>query len=329
MGAPGGQHATAGLPPAWTPRAFCRWQSPVFRYLVVVDPDLPERAMAAFEHATGLGLCCHDQRRTLWPYLGPERFEHFNPVCALVKRNRMAACVAFCATGMRVHAGDRRGGVVKRCHAGVVELCLPVFIDERLEWILFAGARRAAPGLRPDIDDPDHSGRSGPWAPAVAGLATLDGDSASHQLELLRQLAARLVAWRQDLHSALPALASGALPPPPAARRTVILAWLAKHHPQGVRLGDLARQLGLSEDRASHAVKEACGETFVQLLTRVRLRTACGLLRFSDLPMREVALQSGYGTRAHFFAVFKADQGVTPEVYRRRASGRAAPEGSA
>jgi AraC-like DNA-binding protein len=319
----------AVLPRAWTRRGFCRWQSLVFRYGRDMDPDLPERAMAAFEHATGLGLSCHDQRRTLWPYLGPERFEHFNPVCSLVKRSRMAACVAFCATGMRMHAHDRRDGVVKRCHAGVVELSLPVFIDERLEWILFAGARRAAPALRPHVDDPDHSGRSGPWAPAVAGLAVLDDATAIHQLELLRQLAARLAAWRRELHSALPALASGALPAPPAARRTVILAWLAKHHPEGVRLGDLARQLGLSEDRASHAVKEACGETFVQLLTRVRLRTACGLLRFSDLPMREVARQSGYGTRAHFFAVFKAGQGITPEAYRRRASGPAAPGGSA
>jgi len=292
-----------------------RWRSPIFRYSESVDPDLPSRAMAAFEHATGLTVCFHDLRRSLWPYLGPERFEHTNPVCSLVKRSRMSACTAFCAIGMRTHATNLREGVVKRCHAGVVELALPVFIDERLEWILFAGLRRAAPRLVLDHDDPDTSGRSGPWAPAVAKLTAIDNTDAGHLLESLRQLAARLVAWRQELHQALPAVAAGASPP--ALRRTAILAWLAKHHGEPIRLADLAERLGLSEDRTSHAVKESCGETFVHLLTQVRLRTACGLLRFSDLPLREIARQSGFGTRAQFFAVFKAALATTPAAYRR------------
>lgn len=286
-----------------------------------MDPDLPSRAMAAFEHATGLTVCFHDLRRSLWPYLGPERFEHTNPVCSLVKRSRQAACTAFCATGMRNRAADLREGVIKRCHAGVVELALPVFIDERLEWILFAGLRRAAPRLVPDHEDPDTSGRSGPWAPAVARLATIDTADAGHLLESLRQLAARLVAWRQALHQALPAVAAGAAPPAPSLRRLAILAWLAKHHGEPIRLADLAERLGLSEDRTSHAVKEACGGTFVQLLTQVRLRTACGLLRFSDLPLREVARQSGFGTRAQFFAVFRQRLGTTPNSYRSGKTG--------
>lgn len=282
-----------------------------------MDPELPSRAMAAFEHATGLTVCVHDLRRSLWSYLGPERFEHTNPVCSLVKRTRTPACVAFCATRMREHCGEFRDGAVKRCHAGVVELVLPVYIDDRVEWILYAGQRRAAPTLPLDLDDSDTSGRSGPWAPAVAKFPVLDVTTAAHVLESLRQLAARLVDWRRALHRDFPAVANRASLPALPARRLSILAWLAKRHSDGIHLTDLAKHLGLSEDRASHAVKEACGETFVQLLTTLRLRTACGLLRHSDLPLREVARQSGFGNRAHFFAVFKATQGVTPAAYRR------------
>lgn len=273
--------------------------------------------MAAFEHATGLVVCFHDLRRSLWPYLDPQRFQHSNPVCSLVKRTRQPACMAFCAAHVGQHAADYRAGVVKRCHAGVVELALPVFIDEQLEWILFAGVRRAAPRLVVDLHDPDPSSRSGPWVATVSALPTIDTLAAGHLLELLRQLASRLVAWRQALHRALPAVANGGSLPALPARRLAILAWLTQHHSEGVRLSDLARHLGLSEDRASHAVKEACDETFVQLLARLRLRTACGLLRFSDLPLREIARQSGFGNRAHFFAAFKSAMGTTPAAYRR------------
>ena len=286
-----------------------------------MDPDLPSRAIAAFEHATGLLVCFHDQRRSLWPYVSPERFEHTNPICSQVKRSRSPACVAFCAIGMRIQAGVFRDGVIKRCHAGIIELALPVFINDQLEWILFAGQRRSAPRLHIDYDDPDTTGRIGAWATGVATLSTIDDTVAQHQLENLRQLAARLTTWRHALHQALPAVAAGSNTPAPMARRLRILAWLTKHHSESIHLSDLAQHLELSDDRASHAVKEACGDTFVRLLVQIRLRTACGLLRFSDLPLREVARQSGFGTRAQFFAVFKADMKATPAAYRRGNSG--------
>ncbi len=282
-----------------------------------MDPGVPSRAIAAFERATGLSLCFHDLRRSLWPFTEPERCEHVYPVCDLVKKaGRHAACIAFDARALKRRAEEFREGVVKRCHAGVVELFLPVFIDGRLEWILFAGLRRAGSGLRIDVEDPDRT-PAGPWAPAVARLPLLDDAEAQHALELLRQLAARLAAWRATLQEALPAVAvRGAQP---ATARRTILWFLTKRHPEsGLRLADLARHLGLSEDRAGHVVQEVCGESFSAILARLRLRSACGLLTLSDLPLREVARQSGFANRGHFFATFRATMGTTPAAFRRR-----------
>lgn len=283
-----------------------------------MDPGIPSRAIAAFERATGLRLCFHDLRRSLWPFTEPERNEHTNPVCGLVKKaGRHAACIAFDARGIKERATECRDGVVKRCHAGIVELFLPVFIDDRLEWLFFAGLRRAAPGLRIAVQDADHTA-AGPWAPAVARLPTLDDDSAQHALELLRQLAARLTAWRMTLQQALPAVATRGAQPT-TARRTAILWFLTKRHPEsGLRLADLARHLDLSEDRAGHVVQEVCGASFSTLLADLRLRSACGLLTLSDLPLREVARQSGFANRGHFFAAFRNAMGTTPAVFRRR-----------
>lgn len=281
-----------------------------------MDPGLPSRAIAAFERASGLSLCFHDFRRSLWPYVEANRNEHVNPVCRLVKANRHQACIAFCAQRMRTEADRYRDGIIKRCHAGVIELFLPVFIDGVLEWILYAGVRRAGADLEVQVEDAERS-RGGPWAPTIGKLPALGAQEADHLLELLRQLAARLTAWRTTLTQTLPALSTRGGMPTGAARRSAITWFISKrHHEEQLRLADLGRHLRLSEDRAGHVVSELFSEPFGTLLVRARLATAQGLLRLSDLPLREVARQSGFGSRAHFFAVFRQHLGMTPSAFR-------------
>jgi AraC-like DNA-binding protein len=283
-----------------------------------MDPGLPSRAIAAFERASGLTLSFHDYRRSLWPYVEATRNEHVNPVCRLVKANRHLACIDFCAKRMRAEAERHQNGVVKRCHAGVIELLLPVFLDGKLEWLFYAGVRKPAKDLAIAVEDTTQS-RSGPWAPTIGKLPALTQDEAEHLLELLRQLAARLAAWRIGLKESLPALATRGGMPPDEERRSAITWFISKKHANTtLRLADLAKHLRLSEDRAGHVVAELFGDSFATLLLRARVQTAQGLLRLSDLPLREVARQSGFGSRAHFFAVFKAQTGKTPTQYRSR-----------
>jgi AraC-like DNA-binding protein len=282
-----------------------------------MDPGLPSRAIAAFERASGLVLCFHDFRRSLWPYVDATRNEHVNPVCRLVKANRHESCIAFCAQRMRSDAARYQQGVVKRCHAGVIELLLPVFIDGTLEWLFYAGVRKPAKDLVIAVEDNERS-RSGPWAPTIAKLPALTQDEAEHVLELLRQLAARLVTWRTSLKESLPALAVRGGMPPEDARRSAITWFISKRHSESrLRLADLGKHLRLSEDRAGHVVVELFGDSFATLLLRARVQTAQGLLRLSDLPLREVARQSGFGSRAHFFAVFREHTGQTPAAWRK------------
>ncbi len=281
-----------------------------------MDPRLPARAIAAFERASGLTLAFHDFRRSLWPYVDATRNEHVNPVCRLVKSTQPSAGKAFCATRLPQEWARYRDGVVKRCHAGVIELLLPVFIDDTLEWLLFAGVRRAGKDLAITVEDTQKN-RSGPWAPTIGKLPALTQDEAEHLLELLRQLAARLVAWRSGIKESLPALATRGGMPTAEARRSAITWFISKHHATAtLRLADLAKHLRLSEDRAGHVVSELFDTSFATLLLNARVQTAQGLLRLSDLPLREVARQSGFGSRAHFFAVFRAHTGQTPTVWR-------------
>lgn len=272
--------------------------------------NLPERACASFERLTGLDLCIHDLQGLLWGHVGPQRFQHLRQPCLQVKRFDQAGCTAFDVDTLRPLLAARPAGVVKRCLAGVVEVALEVRSEDGRLWlVLFAGAWRGAPGVRPDLDSPDR--RPGPWDRQVGALSPGGEQDLAAALELLHQLAARLNAWRRELTSADMAVGGH------RTRRETILRWIQDRHRQDVALADLARDLGLSPDRASHAVGEACGSGFAALMAGERLRTATALLRSTDLPLREVIAASGFGNRAHFHQVFRLHLGTSPARWRR------------
>ncbi len=277
-----------------------------------MDPHLPRAAIAAFEWATGLTVSVRDFRASLTPYLDTARTEHGSAFCQRAKDCRHLPCVTFCAERIPAEIARWPQGAIKRCHAGAVELVLPVLVEDRLEWVLYAGQRHAAPGLHPDLAD--DSGLS-PLA-ETAALAPLDQAGAGHLLELLRQLGGRLAAWRQQAGDPLPA----GDPRGPGQDRRRQIAWLIakRHREPTLRLADLAGQLELSEDRCGHLVQELFGTGFAQLVQQERLRSACTLLELGRMPLREVARASGFGSRSRFFAAFRQELHESPAAYRRR-----------
>lgn len=59
------------------------------------------------------------------------------------------------------------------------------------------------------------------------------------------------------------------------------------------------------------------GTTFQKYVRRIRLEHAAGLLASTRLPIREVALQSGWHNNSHFYHLFEACYGMSPSDYRR------------
>ena len=276
--------------------------------------DIPQLAIIAFERLTGLAVCFHDPSRALWPFLPPNRFEHLNPLCHSIKMVRQPTCTAFDSTVVHGRALAEPDGMVKVCHAGLVEWVVPHLADGQLRWVMFAGVRRPAPGLERILADPSPLRRNGPWSAKVAQLPAVDDGEAAWILESLRQLGERLVAWRtQHVPFDDKAVARDGL-----TRATMIRNFIIRWHTeQAVGLDDLAGHLGLSASRAGHAVVEACGRTFIALLIEARLRTAAGLLRHSSLPLEQVAVRSGFGNRSHFHQQFRRAFGLSPGQYRR------------
>ena len=60
------------------------------------------------------------------------------------------------------------------------------------------------------------------------------------------------------------------------------------------------------------------GQTFIQLLTTVRMENAEQLLRDTAIPVSDIAAAVGYESSEHFIRTFRKYVGMTPSGYRQK-----------
>lgn len=274
---------------------------------------LPERIIQAFENVTNLSIVVHDLTARLWMFMPTERFQHCTTLCREVKVTHDWACRDFDITRLRREIAQHPDGRWHVCHAGLLEWSVPVHLDGRLAWVLFAGQRCPSGPFRHAARDIRttkwrHISRYPP--PAVGE------DHAIHVLEALRQLRARLLEW----HESTLRVQTGA-GGRDGERRLVIEHYIHQHHRNGASVAGLARELSLSESRTIHLVKELFGRGYIKLVCEMRLRTAAALLRATSAPILEVCLDSGFQDLSHFHRLFRRHFGVTPLRYRRTVPG--------
>ena len=105
---------------------------------------------------------------------------------------------------------------------------------------------------------------------------------------------------------------------PPAFLRTVT-AWARRHFREEAKLSSLASELSVSPNHLGKVFRNATGITFSDYITGLRLNRACHLLSKTDLPVKIVALDSGFRSVEYFHTVFRAHLGRTPAEYRAEA----------
>lgn len=102
---------------------------------------------------------------------------------------------------------------------------------------------------------------------------------------------------------------------PPAFLRTVT-AWARRHFREEAKLSSLASELSVSPNHLGKVFRNATGIAFSDYITGLRLNRACHLLCKTDLPVKIVALDSGFRSVEYFHTVFRAHLGRTPAEYR-------------
>ncbi len=86
-------------------------------------------------------------------------------------------------------------------------------------------------------------------------------------------------------------------------------------HPHS--LDSIAFEVGLSRTRLTAGFKRQYGTTVMEWLREARMREADRLLRSTNLPVAQIALETGFGTPSNFTYVFRKRFGETPREHRR------------
>ncbi len=82
-------------------------------------------------------------------------------------------------------------------------------------------------------------------------------------------------------------------------------------------LDELAHLAGVSKYHLVHEFKRYTGTTINEYLILARLSYAKELLKYSAIPVHEIAYAVGIPNSSHFINLFKAREGLTPLAYRK------------
>lgn len=280
--------------------------------------NIPEQAIGTFEAWSQLHIFVWDlERQHFYPYLPPLRINTSYPHCIALQNSDLAdKCALFERKYVFERLGQYPEGLTKVCHAGLVEWCMPIFLERRMVTILYAGQHTRSPSLSVDLYDPQPTTDDFLFAKDLPLPELVSAERLALISEGLRQLAARLTQWLIEAT----AMAKRPFSPPSTSdlitRRNLILNFVHEHHTEPISLQALADHLHLSHSRVSHVVRETCGQSFSKLMTDARIRSSLELLVHTQLSVNEVAFKCGFRDPSYFFKCFKTAVGMTPRAYR-------------
>ena len=93
--------------------------------------------------------------------------------------------------------------------------------------------------------------------------------------------------------------------------------YITAHQSESVRVDDVARRVGVAPAYLQRVFKQAMGMTMVEYLNQLRVEQSKRLLMYTDEAVVDVAVACGFNSRQHFFRVFNALVGVSPQQYRQ------------
>lgn len=100
------------------------------------------------------------------------------------------------------------------------------------------------------------------------------------------------------------------------------ISYIETHYRDPLRLDALCSWIGVSPRHLQRLIKQATGQTFVQLLQNVRMLHSCELLLETDWSVQTVAAEVGIQDMKYFYRIFKQHGGLTPSRFRTKHSSR-------
>lgn len=100
-------------------------------------------------------------------------------------------------------------------------------------------------------------------------------------------------------------------------RILTMLAFIQENHQDKLTLQDIANAGAVSTRECLRCFQASIGQSPVDYLLEYRVQVAAKLLESTDLPISEIAMQTGWGSSSYFTKIFHRLQGKTPNSYRK------------
>ncbi len=100
------------------------------------------------------------------------------------------------------------------------------------------------------------------------------------------------------------------------ARINRLIEYINNHLNEEIDLNFLAEMSGFSPWHFHRIVSAFLGEPLGAFIVRMRIETAARWLRYTDLPVKEIAYKVGYDVPSSLSKVFRQFYGISPQQYR-------------
>jgi AraC-like DNA-binding protein len=99
-------------------------------------------------------------------------------------------------------------------------------------------------------------------------------------------------------------------------RMSDVYTYIRENYFKSIPLEKVAKIAKMSPFAFSRYFKKNCGAGFIEYLNRVRTNKACYLLRETEYPVHDIAMECGFASISNFNKQFRKTEGISPRDFR-------------
>jgi len=239
---------------------------------------------------------------------------HLNPICNMIRDTECGS--ALCALSNRKLEECRKSGksVVYKCHAGFIDIIVPLFVNKKFIGCLTAG--QILNKIPTEESYNEFRDKTKYLKTEEKALKKYYFDTkifTNEQLESLVKLLTLIGNYIVESESKIIFLESA------TEKNRVSLAkkFIEKNYRNKITIADIARSVYQSESYFIHQFKDETGVSAIQYLNRYRIEKAKEFLRYSTLSITDIASQTGFQNLTHFNRIFRKFEQKSPKTYQK------------
>ena len=268
---------------------------------IKLDAKRLDRALCDFSLATGININFIDdlsEYRT--------RNEYHAAYCRAVQSTPEGKARCACSDeSLFLRCKESRAPEMHICHAGLVDLAVPIFYNEQLLGYLIFGQ------MRTDIDIERVRG-------CVSDLPT-DTEMLIAELESMPICSDEKIKGITNVAVMLTkyVLLEKVLKPVYDESLSPVIEYIEENYASRLSVLRLCRDVGISKTSLYRLIRQHFGYTVGDLINSVRIEKSLKMLENRTLSIDEVSRLSGFSSAAYYSKLFKRKKGISPSKHRK------------